>query len=63
MGYDQESRHASRGKNPALVAGFGQPESVTNEMACLLCKDFSENPCHKMRAGGLLPAVREHFKS
>ncbi|SCM73067.1 hypothetical protein KL86DES1_21010 [uncultured Desulfovibrio sp.] len=28
----------------------------------MLCKDFSENPCHEMRVGGLLPAVRERFK-
>ena len=42
MGYDQESRHASRGKNPARVAGFVQPEQLTNEMACLLCRDFFE---------------------
>ena len=37
-------------------------EQFTNEMNELLCRDLQENPCHEMRAGRLLPAVREHFE-
>ena len=37
-------------------------ELVTNEMSYLLGKDFQENPCHEMRVGRLLAAVREYFK-